>query len=224
MEIKEKLLHHFIENFIDENSIIVDLGGNKGEFSKFIVDEFKAKSYVMEPIPELFNQIPENPKIKKFQCCISKEKNIEISIPENQCATIYDKNFNKKIICKGITLEDFLKENNIKKVDLLKVDIEGAEIEMFENLSEEILKNINQITVEFHDFLWPELKSKVELIKNKIQNSEFYCISFSITNNGDVLFVKKNLISKFQYLYLKYFERFRRGLIRRIKRYLKINE
>jgi FkbM family methyltransferase len=223
MEIKEKLLHHFIKDFIDENSIIVDLGGNKGEFSKFIVDEFMATAYVIEPIPELFNQIPEHPKIKKFQYCISQEKDVEISILENQCATIYDKNFNKKIICKGITLEDFLKENNIKKVDLLKVDIEGAEIEMFENLSEEILKNINQITVEFHDFLWPELKPKVELIKNKIKNLGFYCIPFSITNNGDVLFIKKNLISKLQYLYLKYFERFRKGFIRRIKRYLKIN-
>jgi FkbM family methyltransferase len=221
MKVKEKLLHTFIADFINEDSIVLDLGGNKGEFSKFIVDEFRATAYVIEPIPELFNQIPEHPKIKKFQYCISQEKDVEISIPENQCATIYDKNCNKKIICKGITLEDFLKENNIKKVDLLKVDIEGAEIEMFENLSEEILKNINQITVEFRDFLWPELKPKVELIKNKIQNSGFYCIPFSITNNGDVLFIKKNLISKFQYLYLKYFERFRRGFIRRIKRYLK---
>jgi hypothetical protein len=100
MKIREKLLHHFIEDFIDENSIIVDLGGNKGEFSKFIVDEFRATAYVIEPIPELFNQIPEHPKIKKFRYCISQEKDFEISIPENQCATIYDKNFNKKLFAK----------------------------------------------------------------------------------------------------------------------------
>jgi hypothetical protein len=74
MKVKEKLLHTFIADFIDEDSIVLDLGGNKGEFSKFIVDEFRATAYVIEPIPELFNQIPEHPKIKKFQYCISKKK------------------------------------------------------------------------------------------------------------------------------------------------------
>lgn len=222
MKIIEYLCHTFIADFLNENSNVIDLGGNKGEFSGFILDNFNSNIYVVEPIPELFKQISENFKIRKFQYCISNQKEIEISIPENQCATIYDKNFKDKIICQGITLGEFLKQNNISKIDLLKVDIEGAEIEMFETTPAEILKNINQITVEFHDFLWPELRSNVEKIKNKIINLGFYCISFSIKNNGDVLFINKNLISKYQYFYLKYFYRYLMAIKRFLKRLFKL--
>jgi len=212
VHIRQKLLHTFISDFVKPGSVVIDLGANIGEFSKFIVDNFGSLVYALEPIPELFEVIPENPRIRKFQFCISKEKIVELLIPENQCATFYDKNFNKKIICKGITLEDFLKENKIHKIDLLKVDIEGAEIEMFENISYDVLENIDQITVEFHDFLWPELKFRVENIKRRLSENGFYCIPFTFFNNGDVLFIRRELISRCSYFYLKYFIKYVIGL------------
>lgn len=178
----------------------------------------------MNRYPNYIIQIINNSKIKKFNYCISSQKEIEIFIPEKQCATIYDKNFENKLICRGITLEKFLKENNIYKIDLLKVDIEGAEIEMFETSPGEILKSINQITVEFHDFLWPELKPRVEKIKKRLIKLGFYCIPFSIKNNGDVLFIKRSLISYSKYLFLKYIWRyvlgFKRVVIRIILKYV----
>lgn len=219
MKIIECLNHNFIADFLDDNSIVVDLGGNRGEFAKFVFENFNSNIYVVEPILELYNQIFENFKIKKFNYCISNYKKVEISIPKNQCATIYDKNFKNKTICDGITLEELIKQNNIYKIDLLKVDIEGAEIEMFETISDNILKNINQITIEFHDFLWPELKFKIEKIKKMIENNGFYCIKFSIKNNGDVLFIKKDLISKVNYFYLKYFYRYILGIKRVLNRF-----
>lgn len=218
MKVIEYLYHTFISDFLDENSIVIDLGGNKGEFTKFIIEKFNSNIYVIEPIPEFYNQIPDHHKIKKFQYCIANQKEVEIFIPENQCPTTYDRNSNNKIICQGITLEKFLKENNISKLDLLKVDIEGAEIEMFETSSDEILKSINQITVEFHDFLWQELKPRVEKIKKRLIKLGFYCIPFSIKNNGDVLFIKKSLINYSKYLFLKYIWRYVLGLKRAIKR------
>ncbi|MCS7200793.1 MAG: FkbM family methyltransferase [Patescibacteria group bacterium] len=218
MRIIEYLSHSFIADFLDDNSIVIDLGGNRGEFAKFIFENFNSTIYVVEPILELYNQILENSKIKKFNYCISNQKEIEVSIPESQCATIYDKNFKNKIICKGITLKELINQNNISKIDLLKVDIEGAEIEMFETIPNYILKNINQITIEFHDFLWPELRFKVEKIKEMIKDNGFYCIKFSIKNNGDVLFVKKDLIPKIYYFYLKYFYRYILGIKRILSR------
>ncbi len=204
MNLIEKLAHTFVADFLNENSIVLDLGGNKGEFAKFLVDNFNCLVYTIEPVEKFFNSIPNHLKIKKFKYCISATNgSIEIFIDKDQLATFYENNPLDKIVCEGITIEKFINDYNIPKIDLLKVDIEGAEIEIFENLSSEVLRKINQITIEFHDFLWPELKPRVENIKKKIKSNGFYCVKFSIKNNGDVLFIRKSLINKKDYLYLQ---------------------
>jgi len=220
MIIKEKLGHHFIRDLINERSVVIDLGGNVGEFSKFIAENIGAVVYVLEPIKCLFARIPENNRIKKFNYCVGAKDGLrKIYIPNDSCATIYKKGY-QEVICYCTKLDTFIREHNIFRIDLLKVDIEGAEIEVFETISDQTLKIINQMTIEFHDFLWPELKTKVKYIKKRIEKLGYYCIRFSITNNGDVLFIKKNMITRWQYFYIKYFERIKRGIIRRVRRYL----
>lgn len=54
----------------------------------------------------------------------------------------------QEIIVETITLETIFKENDIKRCDFLKVDIEGAEWEIFENIPEEILDKIDRIAIE----------------------------------------------------------------------------
>ncbi len=208
LHVKRKLLHTFISDFIKPNSVVIDLGANDGEFSEYTANNFNADVYAIEPVPELFNSISASPRIKKFPYCISNSNKLcQLKLPDSQCATLYNKvgQNEKTIIVEGITLKIFLEKNNIIHISLLKVDIEGAEVEMFENLDDDIFNKIDQITVEFHDFLWPELKSKVENIKRRLSQRGFYCVRFTFSNNGDVLFIKQNLISLSSYLYLKYF-------------------
>ena len=65
-----------------------------------------------------------------------------------------------------VALEKFCQEREIKAIDLLKVDIEGAELELFENFSIEFLEKIRQVTIEFHDHLnigdIPRIKSIIK--------------------------------------------------------------
>ena len=51
-------------------------------------------------------------------------------------------------IVKPITLEEIVKEYG--KVDLLKIDVEGAEFEIFENSGIEVLRKIDKIVGEIH--------------------------------------------------------------------------
>lgn len=221
VHVKRKLLHSFIADLIKPGSVVVDLGANQGEFSDYMAKDFNAEVYAIEPVPELFNRIPASPRLKKFQYCVSgQNKPYQLHLPDSQCATLSDKVSGKKkvIIVEGITLKTFLENQNINRVNLLKIDIEGAEIEMFENLEKETLAKLDQITVEFHDFLWPELKSKVEGIKHRLSENGFYCLRFTFFNNGDILFIKKNLIPRASYLYLKFFIKYKMGFSRFLKR------
>lgn len=135
-------------------------------------------------------------------------------------ASIYhqdDRKQGRLIYSQGITFDRFLEDQRVQTIDLLKVDIEGAELELFDSLMEKNLNFIKQVTVEFHDFLWPEMHGRVEAIKRKMISNGYYCIQFSL-DNSNVLFVRKELIAHSTYLNLKYFYKYSRGILRKIKR------
>ena len=214
--------HTFIKKLIKNNSIVLDLGANRGEFSKTISEKFGCKVYAVEPVPRLFELIEETAFVKKvLAAAASKSGILDIYLPEDECATTYNKKRGvneKSIKVEAFSLGDLMRKFGINKIDLIKMDIEGEEIPILESLEPEELRKINQWTIEFHDFLYPEMHKAVEDIKRKISSSGFFCIPFSITNNGDVLFIKKGSISFLTFIYLKYFLRYLLGFIRKLKK------
>jgi FkbM family methyltransferase len=57
----------------------------------------------------------------------------------------------------ALTLEMFLRQNAISRVDLLKMDIEGSEIDVFEGATDEDLQRVDQFTIEFHSRIYPDI-------------------------------------------------------------------
>lgn len=217
--------HTFIRKLIKNNSIVLDLGANKGEFSKTISEKFGCKIYAVEPVPHLFKLIEETDFIKKILVAVAGKSGVmNIHLPDDRCATTYNKKMGineKSINVEALSLGDLMRKFGINKIDLIKMDVEGEEIPILESLEPEELRKINQWTIEFHDFLYPEMHKAVENIKRKIINSGFFCIPFSITNNGDILFIKKGSISFLTFIYLKYFLRYFLGFIRKFKKIIK---
>ncbi len=212
-KIKSLCNHSFIFSLLKENSIVIDLGANRGEFSNSISKEIKCKIYASEPIPELYAQVAVGGGIQKFPYCIFRKNGpVSLIIPDDLCASLYHPNEIRRdvtIVVEGVIYSSFMKEIGVDSVDLLKVDIEGAEIDLFNSMPLADLQAHKQITIEFHDFLFPEFKVRIHQIKEKIIDSGFYQISFSL-DNSDVLFVRKDVLSKWGYLYLKYFLKYYR--------------
>ncbi|MDP3725175.1 MAG: FkbM family methyltransferase [Nanoarchaeota archaeon] len=221
MKIKNILEHSFVGNFLNEKSLVVDLGANKGEFSNAILEAFGCEVYAVEPIPDLYKGIKERSGLRKFQACITRRSGkTTLNLPKNRCGTIYpasgeDAGFLEVL---GINFNDFMRENAISSIDLLKVDIEGAEIDVFETITDENLKKIKQMTIEFHDFLYPEMRKQVKAIKKEMRAKGFVVVSFSFFTNGDVLCVRKNMINAFWRFYLIYFVKYILGAKRVTKR------
>jgi len=219
VKIKEYSLHTFLSDFLNNESVVFDLGANEGEFSDYIAKNFGCSVFAVEPIPALFKKIETNNLIKKFQYCINGDgRECELYLEPEKCATAYKVKSGKKIKAEGKTLKQFLDEAEVSHIDLLKIDIEGAEVELFESIEEETLQKIDQITVEFHDFLWSELHGRVEAIKKSLSKRGFYSIPFSLRTNGDVLFVKRGLIKKTTYWFLKYVLRYIMRVSRKLNR------
>ncbi|MBE9117910.1 FkbM family methyltransferase [Lusitaniella coriacea LEGE 07157] len=218
-------LHNFCSDLINADSIVVDLGANRGAFSQEISQRFGCKCYAVEASPELFSIIPTNNLIQKFNYVIhSRNAPVQFHTSTNEeSGSIQElpQDLAEDVVrVEGITLDRFLTDNNIEQVDLLKIDIEGAEIELFKSANDESLKKIKQIAVEFHDFLeYFSLKQDIDAIEKRMKSLGFYYIVFSFFSHADVLFINKETsgISYGGYLYLNYFDKYLRGIYRGIK-------
>ncbi len=71
--IKSIFEHTFISSFLDQASVVIDLGANEGGFAVPLVEEFHCQVYACEPVPEVYEVIPENFYIHKYPVCISRE-------------------------------------------------------------------------------------------------------------------------------------------------------
>lgn len=222
MKLINYLDHTFMADGLGKDSTVLDLGGNNGLFTEMVNKKFGSKVLVFEPVPELFEKIKAEHPSKKYKEAVMpvSGETIEIHLSDNGCPTALGKS-NKTVKAKTISLDEIFKRDKLESVALLKMDIEGPEVPILEDVQLELIRKIDQITIEFHDFIWPELKPRVEAIKNKMKTLGYYCIPFSITNNGDVLFVKKEKISFLNYIWLKFVVRYFKGIKRKINKLAK---
>lgn len=117
----------------------------------------------------------------------------------------------------GVTLGTLMARAGIETIDLLKIDIEDAEVGLFEAASDGLLSNITKITVEFRDFVPGVISThQVEEIKERLQGFGFYAIKFSRSLNTDVLFInrRRSRMSRAEYWYTKYIVKYSRGIYR----------
>jgi FkbM family methyltransferase len=194
--------HSFFDDLLNYENVIIDLGACRGEFSNEIMKNYNVKKCIMvEPNPSNFIHLPKDIRVNKYMNLVSHLDNQEVVFYEDtkspyNGSKIFNYFNGKEHKLKTITLETIFKENEIDFVDLLKIDIEGSEYELLENLSENILSKIKQITIEFHDFLDVSYKEKNIIIEKKLVNLGFNVLKTGTTYlNGsdyyDTLFYKK---------------------------------
>ena len=169
---------------LNENSIVFDLGGYHGEFADKIYDKYRCSVYIFEPVKEFFEIIKEifksNQKIYAFDYGLSdKDESMEINI-SNDASSVHKQDGVKETInLKSIT--NFIKENNIQKIDLFKINIEGGEYEILpEIVKSDFVKNIDNLQIQFHDFIenaeYKREEIREELSKTHVLTYDYYFI------------------------------------------------
>ena len=148
--------HTLHPRYLGPESVVLDLGANIGQFAQAIAKRFGCRCVAVEPSPKLFDVIPNIPRISKLQTAVADKSGVmPFHIAPHSVASslvraaLSDTETIEVPVC---SLADLLAQLKLCRVDLLKVDIEGAEIGMFAACPDEILTQIAQISVEFHDF------------------------------------------------------------------------
>ena len=109
---------------LNENSIVLDLGGYEGTWTQKIYDKYQCNIHVFEPIPHLYENLVHRfhnyDKIKIYNFGLSDEdKNIEISFMNDGSSFYLDSG--NRILTNVKSLINFLNEKlkfNIEEKDL----------------------------------------------------------------------------------------------------------
>ena len=142
---------------LDENSIVFDIGGYKGEFAEKIFNKYKSTIYIFEPVKSFFhvleNKFKDNPKIKIFNFGLSDKSEKMIINLSNDGSSVYGNGNETETIYLNSIVE-FLKEKKINKINLLKINIEGGEFQMLPTLLDTpYINNIENLQIQFHNFI-----------------------------------------------------------------------
>jgi len=164
----EELRYNYLLN---EKSLVFDLGGYEGQWASDIYSRYRSRIYVFEVYKPFARAIERrflyNPDIRVFDFGLSKANTFEkISLDENSSSI-------HKVtgITADIELVDaakFMKQHHIEFIDLMKLNIEGAEYDLLDHLIEtgyhEIIKNIQ---IQFHDFI-PDALERMTKIRERL--------------------------------------------------------
>lgn len=157
--------------------VVFDLGANIGAFSIFAAQTAQ-KVYAFEPESTNYAQLVKNIAVNTFSNITPIKKAVG---GVSGSALLYRASANKgssSIVSavssdtekvEVITVEEAMKICGVDHIDLLKVDIEGSEYDLFEHISLETLERIQRIEMETH----PVKGKRVKDIESKLLQAGF---------------------------------------------------
>lgn len=217
--------HTLHPRYLNSESRVLDIGANIGQFSRAMIDRFGCRCVAVEPAPHIFRSIPEHPKITRIQAAISHRSGrmlLHVSAQPDASSLLPSPHGHVSTIeVEALSLHDLISRLSWPSVDLLKIDVEGAEISMLESCPESVLRKVAQMTIEFHDFCGITDPKVVAKTIARLNDIGFYSVRMSRYGHQDTWLINRNVvpISLSELVFSKAYIRNWRGLRRATKRY-----
>jgi FkbM family methyltransferase len=140
--------------------IIVDAGANIGLTTVYYANNYPdARILSIEPELANFEMLKRNcaglPNVMLMQAAIWPQKRslrIENSDAEPWAFAVTDADTdNSRAVVAAITMEEVFQQLGVDEIDLLKLDIEGSELQLFSTGAERWIDRVQAIVIELHD-------------------------------------------------------------------------
>lgn len=157
---EEKPTWDLVKTFLNPGCVFFDIGCQKGIYSKGVIDLFgeNCTVYGFDVLehPDIIQLEKENKNFKFINSAVGDGESLE------DCVIHYDTN-TKLINQKTISLDKFCEQNNIEKIDFIKIDVDGCEKNVlsgskkiletfFPSLVVEVESNLNEIVEMMEEF------------------------------------------------------------------------
>lgn len=140
---------------LNSDSVVIDLGGYKGQWASDIYARYNCRVLVFEPVKTFAENIEKrfrkNPRVEVFRFALGANRRQAIIALGDDGSSVY-RNAPEKETIQFEEVGEFFAKHNINSIDLMKVNIEGGEYELLPRLFEAGLVNrIKHIQIQFHD-------------------------------------------------------------------------
>ncbi len=207
VQIYEKREHAELENFLSSNiKTVLDVGANEGFYALNLARHNPGvKIIAVEPNPVATELLQRNVDLNHFAKNVALVKgalwsksgvidfNLLPQVTSIGSLVVTETSFLKeakerivKIPVRAYTLEELFENYELDKVDILKMDIEGAEYEVLKN-SSHVLSRIDRIVLEYHT---QQLRHLITSFLTA-QNFDLVRHAPDRLDFGDLYFVKK---------------------------------
>lgn len=187
--------HSFLASLVTPGGLVIDAGAHRCEFANAIAEKYNVSVLSLEPNLSLSpNRL--HPQVVLLRAAIAAhdgeavfaiDDNPEASrlVGRHPLGTVSGQ------IVQTRSLSSLLEEYQTAEVELLKLDIEGAEYDVLHKAPQEVLARFKQISVEFHPFnaREPSDRALINDVIDKMKWHGFEAVKCSFRGFGDVLFV-----------------------------------
>ena len=161
---------HRLNYDLDGKSVVFDLGGFEGQWASDIFSKYVCSIYIFEPY-EIFaknieQRFKKNDSIKVFPLALAHHNGNASFLVSSDDSSMYIKS-DKTVPIKLIKASEFIAQNQILKIDLLKINIEGSEYDLLDHLIDSgTILIIENIQVQFHNFYPDALNRMLKIHKS----------------------------------------------------------
>lgn len=116
---------------LSETSVVLDVGGYEGNWCAQIATRFNSNIFVFEPVPSYYEVVAarfaSNPRVKVYNFGLSDKSETQTLSVQADGSSAFRSGANQ-IQVELVDIYDFLKQAQIGEIDLIKINIEGANI------------------------------------------------------------------------------------------------
>lgn len=165
---------HRFDYELNQDSVVFDLGGFRGQWAADLFARFGCDVLVFEPVSEYAEHIRDrfrhNPKVRVFEFGLGGSTRTDVFQVQGAASSKFITEGSSQSI-EIVAFEDFMVEQQLSKVDVLKMNIEGGEYELLTKILDtgNIEKFVN-IQIQFHD-LYPTAEAEMLEIQRQLSNT-----------------------------------------------------
>jgi len=167
----------FLESIAKEGMTVIDVGANIGITTVTVAKKIggKGKVYAFEPLRGYFDVLKKNlsanglKNVKAFELALVGRVG-RIDFYENELSSsIVSRGSTNKTMVDATTLDNFVKEQKVERIDLINMDCEGSELLVLKGAERTLRKNKVKIFCEIHPDALEELGQSVGDIVEYLQ-------------------------------------------------------
>jgi len=180
----------FLESIAKEGMHVIDIGANIGITTVTIARKIgrRGKLYSFEPSPEYFKILKDNvssnglENVKVYELAVTDQVGRAPFYQKELSSGIVFEEGAKRFEVSTTTIDRFLSEEKIGRIDLIHMDCEGSELLVLRGAEETLSKNKVKIFCEIHHDFLKQLGQSVENLVQYLQRLEFQVQSVSLND------------------------------------------